>query len=131
MENGNVAQAVDVTVRAWTDGPRRTPDQVNPTVREKVRLMTTHNFELPEDDNATQPQELEPPAISRLTEIHVPTLIILGDQDVSSILKIADILEKGIPGAKKVIIPDTAHHLPMEKPQEFNRIVLDFLGSFS
>ena len=131
MENGNVAQAVDVTVRAWTDGPRRTPDQVNPAVREKVRLMTTHNFELPEDDNATQPQELEPPAISRLTEIHVPTLIILGDQDVSSILKIADILEKGIPGAKKVIIPDTAHHLPMEKPQEFNRIVLDFLGSFS
>ena len=128
-KSGNIAQAVEVTLRAWTDGPGRTPDQVSPAVREKVRAMTTHNFELPEDDNATQPQELETPAISRLAEIHVPTLIILGDQDVPSILKISDILEKGISGARKVVIPDTAHHLPMEKPQEFNQIVLDFLGS--
>ena len=71
----------------------------------------------------------EPPAISRLSEIRVPTLIIVGDQDVRDILKIADILEKGIPGAKKVVIAGTAHHLNMEKPEEFNRIVLDFLGS--
>src|SRR5581483_1080169 len=130
-QSGNIAQAVEITLRVWTDGPGRTPDQVNPAVREKVRAMTTHNFELPEDDNATQPQEPEPPAISRLAEIHVPTLIILGDQDVPSILKIADILEKGIPGATKVVIPDTAHHLPMEKPEEFNRVVLDFLGSLA
>lgn len=126
---GNIAQAVEVTLRAWTDGPGRTPDQVSPAVREKVRAMTTHNFELPEYDNATQPQKLETPAISRLAEIHVPTLIIVGDQDIPSILKISDILEKGISGARKVVIPDTAHHLPMEKPQEFNQIVLDFLGS--
>lgn len=128
-KSGNIAQAVELTLRAWTDGPGRTPDQVSPAVREKVRAMTTHNFELPEDDNATQPQELETPAISRLAEIHVPTLIILGDQDVPSILKISDILEKGISGARKIVIPDTAHHLPMEKPQEFNQIVLDFLDS--
>ncbi|HET8851810.1 MAG TPA: alpha/beta hydrolase [Ktedonobacteraceae bacterium] len=128
-KSGNIAQAVEVTLRAWTDGPGRTPDQVSPAVREKVRAMTTHNFELPEYDNATQPQELETPAISRLAEIHVPTLILVGDQDVPSILKISDILEKGISGARKVVIPDTAHHLPMEKPQEFNQIVLDFLGS--
>jgi pimeloyl-ACP methyl ester carboxylesterase len=28
-----------------------------------------------------------------------------------------------------VIIPDTGHFAMMEKPDEFNRIVLDFLGS--
>lgn len=93
--------------------------------------MTSHNFEHPEEENATQPRTLEPPAISRLSEIHVPTLIIIGDQDVDHILKIADILEKGIPGARKVVIPGTAHHLNMEKPQEFNRIVLDFLGALN
>jgi pimeloyl-ACP methyl ester carboxylesterase len=32
-------------------------------------------------------------------------------------------------GAKKVVIPGTAHHLNMEKPEEFNRAVLDFLGA--
>ncbi len=128
MRSGNVARAVELTLRFWTDGPMRTPEQVNPAVREKVRAMTTRNFERPEDENATQPRALEPPAISRLSEIHVPTLIIVGDQDVRDILKIADILEKEIPGAKKVVIPGTAHHLNMEKPDEFNRIVLDFLG---
>lgn len=128
LKSGSVARAVELTLRMWTDGPMRTPEQVNPAVREKVRAMTTHNFERPEDENATQPRALEPPAISRLSEIHVPTLIIFGDQDVRDILKIADILENGIPGAKKVVVPGTAHHLNMEKPEEFNRIVLDFLG---
>ena len=128
IRSGNVARAVELTLRMWTDGPMRTPEQVNPSVREKVRAMTTRNFERPEDENATQPRALEPPAISRLAEIHVPTLIIFGDQDVRDILKIADILEKDIPGAKKVVIPGTAHHLNMEKPEEFNRVVLDFLG---
>jgi len=128
IRSGNVARAVELTLRFWTDGPMRTPEQVNPAIREKVRAMTTRNFERPEDENATQPRALEPPAISRLSEIHVPTLIIFGDQDVRDILKIADILEKEIPGAKKVVIPGTAHHLNMEKPEEFNRVVLDFLG---
>ena len=131
IRSGNVARAVELTLRFWTDGPMRTPEQVNPAFREKVRAMTTRNFERPEDENATQPRALEPPAISRLSEIHVPTLIIFGDQDVRDILKIADILEKEIPGAKKVVIPGTAHHLNMEKPEEFNRVVLDFLGSLN
>ena len=131
LKRGDVAQAVELTLRMWTDGPLRTPDRVDPDVREKVRVMTTWNFEHPEEENATQPRTLEPTAISRLAEIHVPTLIIIGDQDVYDILKIADILEKGIPGARIEVIPGTAHHLNMEKPREFNRIVLDFLGALS
>jgi 3-oxoadipate enol-lactonase len=112
----------------WTDGPGRSPEEVDSTVRERVRAMTTRNSNRPDDENAPFPQKIEPPAITRLNEIHVPTLIIFGDQDVRDILIIADILESGIAGAKKVIIPGTAHHLNMEKPQEFNQLVLDFLA---
>lgn len=88
--------------------------------------MTTHNFERPDDQNA-EPQELEPPAAGRLAEIHVPTLIIVGDKDVHEILLIADKLEAEIAGARKAVIPNTAHHLNMEQPEPFNQIVLDFL----
>jgi pimeloyl-ACP methyl ester carboxylesterase len=43
--------------------------------------------------------------------------------------KSADRLEKDIVGARRFTISGT-HHMPnMEKPEEFNRIVLDFLGS--
>jgi 3-oxoadipate enol-lactonase len=94
-------------------------------VRERVRAMTTHNFERG-DDEEVRPQQVEPPAAGRLSQIHVPTLIIVGGEDVEIILSIADKLEKDIVGAKKVVIPGTAHHLNMEKPQEFNRVVIDF-----
>ncbi len=70
---------------------------------------------------------MEPPAAGRLSEIHVPTLIIVGGQDVEFIQVIADTLEKGIAGAKKAVIPGTAHHLNMEKPEEFNQVVVEFL----
>ncbi len=121
--------AVELTLRFWTDGPERTPEQTDPAVRQKVKAMTTRNYQRPDDEDAPNPLPLETPAISRLGEIHVPTLIIVGSADVRTILVIADILEKGIKGAKKAVIPDTAHHLNMEKPAEFNQIVLNFLQS--
>jgi 3-oxoadipate enol-lactonase len=126
FKSGDIARSVEISLRIWTDGPFRTPQQVDPQVRERVRAMTTRIFER-EDDEDVQPQHIEPPAAGRLSEIHVPTLIIVGSEDVEIILSIADKLEKDIVSAKKVVIPGTAHHLNMEKPQEFNRVVIEFL----
>jgi len=78
-----------------------------------------------------RPQHVEPPAAGRLSEIHVQALIIVGEQDVEIIVKIADTLEKGITGSKKVVSPDTGHHLNMENPEEFNRVVIEFLEQLS
>jgi 3-oxoadipate enol-lactonase len=125
-EAGNIARAVEISLQVWTDGPSRTPDQLDPQVRERIRAMTTYNWERGNDDDV-QPQKMEPPAAGRLSEIHVPTLIMVGGQDVEFIQVIADTLEKGIAGAKKVVIPGTAHHPNMEKPEEFNQVVIEFL----
>ncbi|HEX6479866.1 MAG TPA: alpha/beta hydrolase [Ktedonobacteraceae bacterium] len=129
LKEGNIDRAVELNLRTWTDGPGRSPEQVDPVVRQRVGAMTRRNYERPDVLEDVEPESLEPAAISRLSEIQVPTLIIVGDQDVREILQIADILEKGIAGAKKVVIPGTAHHLNMEKPEEFNGAVLGFLGS--
>ena len=126
FNRGDIAHAVEISLQIWTDGPFRTPQQVNPQVRERIRAMTTHNIERG-DDEEVRPQHIGPPAVGRLSEIHVPTLIIVGGEDVEFILSIANKLERDIVGAKKVVIPDTAHHLNMEKPQEFNRMVIEFL----
>jgi pimeloyl-ACP methyl ester carboxylesterase len=128
-ERGDKDRAVELSLQVWTDGPQRTPDQVDPTVRERIRAMTVHTFDLPDVDPWLQP--LEPPAVDRLAEIHVPTLFVVGDQDVADILKIGDLIVAQVPGAKRAVIPGTAHHLNMERPAEFNRIVLDFLNSLS
>jgi pimeloyl-ACP methyl ester carboxylesterase len=41
----------------------------------------------------------------------------------------ADRLEEGIAGARKVVIEGTAHMVPMEKYEEFNEVVLGFLSN--
>ncbi|MBA2363975.1 MAG: hypothetical protein H0V86_10635 [Chloroflexia bacterium] len=112
-------------MQLWTDGVQRTPDQVDPEVRERVRQMTTALYTRGDPPSSTQ---LKRPAASRLGEIQVPTLVIVGDQDLPVIREIADALAAGIHGARQAVIPGTAHHLNLEQPEPFNRIVLDFLA---
>jgi pimeloyl-ACP methyl ester carboxylesterase len=72
-------------------------------------------------------QPLDPPAIGRLSEIRIPTLIVVGDRDHPDHDAIVDTLKKNIAGARKIVISGAGHIMNMEKPQEFNRVVLDFL----
>ncbi len=128
FQSGDVPQMLEGSLRLWTDGPTRTPNQIDASVRERIRAMTMHNWTLPNDVNAPPAQTIDPPALTRIAEIATPTLIVVGDQDVPAILEIGDLLTEKIKGAKKISISDTAHHLNMEKPEEFNRVVLDFLS---
>jgi pimeloyl-ACP methyl ester carboxylesterase len=112
------------------DGPFRTPDQVDAGVREQVSRMQMDVFTVPFPLDA-EIQPLVPPAMTRLEELQVPTLIIVGELDQPDFLSIADALVQRVAGARKVFIPGVAHLPNMEKPEEFNRIVLDFLNRAS
>ena len=110
----------------WVDGPRRGPDVVDPTVRELVREMNLIALK----NEATQlGEELEPErsAASRLSGIQAPTLVLVGDEDRARTLAAADLLEGEIPNVRKTVMPGTAHLPNMERPGEFNRLMLDFL----
>jgi 2-hydroxy-6-oxonona-2,4-dienedioate hydrolase len=133
LQQKAIAGAAEATTRFWTDGPRRTPEQVNAQARARIKEMTAQHIQRHGDFMAHEKHmiPLEPPAINRLAEVRVPTLIIIGDEDVPEVIDAADILEQGIAGAQKVVIPGTAHHPHMEKPEEFNRIVLDFLNGLA
>lgn len=126
FEAGDIDGAVEVNLRTWVDGPSRTPDQVDPGVRERVRVMQRRAFELDLPDAGPE-EPFDPPASARLGEVRCPTLVLVGELDQSAILKVADRLEAGIPGSRKVVIEGTAHAPSMERPDEFNRLVLDFL----
>lgn len=124
-EAGGIAQAIELELQMWVDGPHRTPEQVDPMVREQGREMETQNFATSTDQGILTP--LDPPAAGRLGEIRAPTLVVVGDLDVPYVLAGATMLEEGIAGAQKVVIPGAAHMVPMEQPDMFNRLVLDFL----
>jgi GrpB-like predicted nucleotidyltransferase (UPF0157 family) len=72
-------------------------------------------------------QQANPPAAQRLSEINKKTLIIVGTEDSLPILEIAGFLQANITGAEKVFINSTGHLPNLDKPEEFNKHVLDFL----
>jgi pimeloyl-ACP methyl ester carboxylesterase len=59
--------------------------------------------------------------------ITVPALIVVGAED-DRFLAAADAMARRIPGAHKVLIEDAGHAANMDRPEEFNRSVLEFLG---
>jgi pimeloyl-ACP methyl ester carboxylesterase len=63
----------------------------------------------------------------RLDEISVPVLVISAEDDKMTPPKYAQFLEDGIPNAARIHIHDAGHISPMEKPQEVNRAIIEFL----
>jgi len=129
IKRGDLEQATELETRIWVDGPKRSPGQVDPEVRRRVYDMNLHNYRRMGSAELPSPQHLEPPAAERLSGISAPTLLIIGDGDVRIMFIVMEKLEKGIRGAKKVVMQGVAHVPNMEQPQEFNRIVLNFLSS--
>jgi len=112
-------------VRLWVDGPRRREGSAPATVRALVLDMNGRSLHT--DWASAESQPIGRPAIGRLREIAAPTLVIAGDQDLPHCLANADLITSKVPRARKVIIKDAAHLPSLERPEEFNRVVLDFL----
>ena len=110
-------------------GIHRRSEQVDPAVRERLLSMHRGAFDRLDERELMRPWlHPEPPAAARLGEIRAPALIMYGDLDVPAVPQIAAHLERGIQGARTVVMRGTAHVPNMERPQEFNGIVLDFLA---
>lgn len=65
----------------------------------------------------------------RLCEIQSPTLVISSAQDTTVPLRAQNALASGISNARQAIIPEAGHAVSVEKPAEFNQILLEFLSS--
>ncbi len=132
FEAGDFEGAAETQLRLWVDGPGRGPDAVPSALRERARRMILRSYELyaeAAEGGEPQTQWPDPPASARLDEIRVPTLIVVGEHDVADMFNIADRLEAGIAGARTVVVAGAAHLLPLERPDELNRILDEFLSA--
>jgi len=120
LEGLNQAEA-----RLFLDGPGRARGYVGGEVRELFLDMNRRDMR--NDLESAPRDELDPPAIGRLNEITAPTLVVIGDEDIPSVFDRVDLVMDSIKGARKAVIHDAAHLPNLEHPEEFNRIVLDFL----
>ena len=64
-----------------------------------------------------------------LARIGHRTLVIAGDQDVGTPPAMSEAIVAKIPGSRLVIMKGAAHLSAAEKPEEFSRLVMDFLAA--
>ncbi len=117
----------ELETQLWFDGEGRTPDQVDPEARQLALEMNRLAIEHAAKAHGQHQPPIQPSAAERLDELHAPLLVIYGDRDTAYIQQASSYLEQHIPNAKRVLMPNTAHLPNMERPAEFNQIVLDFL----
>jgi 3-oxoadipate enol-lactonase len=63
----------------------------------------------------------------RAEAIRVPTLVIVGDQDLITPVELSNELVDLIPDASMQVIAGAGHLANIEKPETFNRAVEDFI----
>jgi 3-oxoadipate enol-lactonase len=70
-------------------------------------------------------------AVRFLSEIKVPTLILVGEYDIPDVHAHAGVINAGIQNSKREIIPKSGHLIPIEQPGLFFDSVMNFLSKLS
>jgi pimeloyl-ACP methyl ester carboxylesterase len=63
--------------------------------------------------------------------IRVPTIVLVGAQDMMTPLACSEEIRDGITGAQLHIIPDCGHLPPIEKPDAVAKLLRDWIGSLA
>jgi pimeloyl-ACP methyl ester carboxylesterase len=123
---GDAEKMAQLAVQIWGAGQNRAPEAVDQRVRDLIYEMSLIGFKN-QLAGLGEPTQITPPATERLGDVRVPTLIIDGAEDDDNIHRAGILMEQQIAGARRVIMPDTAHLPSLEHPEAFNEIALPFL----
>ena len=122
IERGELAVAAAQQARMWLAA------DAAPEVRRLTEAMTLRSYEqqLPVEGQvkAVWP---EVSAETRLGEIDAPTLVVVGTEDLDDIKSMAEKLVAEIPGARLETIEGAGHLPSLERPDELNGLLLEFL----
>jgi len=66
--------------------------------------------------------------MDRLDSIRTPVLVIASADDRMTPVKYGQYMAEQIPGARMVTLEDAGHLAPLEKPEQFNQALRDFVG---
>ncbi len=98
----------------------------NNAAREHLRKLLKAS---PQDHTHDDMPLPEKPVFPYVQSLRIPTLILTGSADLADNQAVAGALVMAIPGAARVVVPDTGHLLYLEKPDVFTSLVTIFLQS--
>ncbi|WP_412543525.1 alpha/beta hydrolase [Longispora sp. K20-0274] len=115
-------------LRAWVDGPYRTPAQVRVEVRARCAAMALGTLLRHADTAGTV---VEVGAGGRFAELTMPVDVVVGDLDSPDILRAAERLAAEARDARLVTVPGAGHMVNLDRPAEFATALGGFLGRMS
>jgi pimeloyl-ACP methyl ester carboxylesterase len=129
VSKGDLEGATQLNLATWLDGPTRGPEEIDAGLRAQIfgmQLTAFKNWQAADPDLPYE--EIDPPLEERLGDIAAPVLAIWPTLDMPDAKASSEWIASIVPGARLAVIDGAAHIVNMEKPEEFNRVVLDFLA---
>ncbi|MGI5379846.1 alpha/beta fold hydrolase [Streptomyces sp. CA-251387] len=122
---GDIEGWLDAFVR-YVPGEHRTVDDIDPDILGRVREMGRHTLakHTPDEKDWSVPVT---DTFARAAEIAVPLLTLNGGLEPDDMLAAAERLAGTVSKGRAEVIDGVGHYLNLEKPEEFNGILLDFL----
>lgn len=111
-------------VRAWVDGPLRSPRDVDPVLRERLKAVVVKTLEARPQGRG---QVREGGAAGRLAEVSTPSLALVGQLDSSDIRDIARAIAQRAASAHYPEVAGAGHMLNLEAQATFNASLTSFL----
>jgi len=131
LEAAEAAGALDALnlgeIRLWVDGPYAHEGRVGGPAR--VLALDMNRIALHAADPGYESEALD--AWSRLSEVHCPVLVVVGDLDLVHIRARAAELASRIAGARLEVMEGAAHLPGLEQPAAFAALLRDFLGQLA
>lgn len=102
------------------------------TLRNNRALVEQWRPKLMEPDIATISRWAEAlinrePLLPRLSEIDVPTLVVVGSEDKSLPPSLSREMDKRLPDSELVVVPEAGHLSALEQPEAVTAAILEFL----
>lgn len=129
---GEFARATELMMKVWVAGPNRKLTDLAPELIERIRITQrmaygTRMSALNEAGSEPDEEPIDPPIGDRLSEITVPTLVLIGGQDLPDAIAIGDRLSTEIKNVRRLVFEDSGHMITMERPDRFVDTARDFL----
>jgi pimeloyl-ACP methyl ester carboxylesterase len=125
FERRDLDGAVEAVLEAWTlpDAPAGLRDRVARMQRRTLELELGRAQE--GEDEPVDPLDPFPESVA---ELDVPALLLVGEHEMSDFLNMGRRLEGALPRARLEVVGGAGHLAPLETPDEFRRLLLEFLA---
>ena len=122
--DGDAEAFVEAFLRAWVDGPNRSPADVDPEVRSRCHDMAINAARRGFDSTG---RLHEVGAAERFSELSMPVDVVLGELDSADIVAASERIAAAVPGARVDTIIGAGHAANLEQPDAFGVVLRDFL----